>query len=283
MTGLEFVPNSPTLMNAGTGSRQLAACFVTSPRDSLDSIFETLGRAATVMQTGGGVGYSFSALRPRGDPLESTGGTASGPVSFMKVYDTMCEQVRRGGRRRGAQMGILRVDHPDAGRLCTAKREEGVLANFNVSVGVTDAFFDAVRDDARYTLVNPNTGGPHHVTVDTAQFYGTDYETASPTAVESNLWRDYTGEIPAGGHVRMPAALQEHVDSAISKTINLPHDATREDVAEAYSQALELGCNGVTVYRDRSRRQQVLTIHPRGVVNPDGRPSEACRYPTWLG
>ncbi|RLM53917.1 adenosylcobalamin-dependent ribonucleoside-diphosphate reductase [Halobellus sp. Atlit-31R] len=196
MTGLEFLPNSPTLMNAGTEIQQLAACFVLSPADSLDSIFETLGRAASVMQSGGGVGYSFSALRPRGDVVASTGGVASGPVSFLEVYDTMCEQIRQGGRRRGAQMGVLRVTHPDVGRFCTAKREPGALSNFNISVGITDDFYEAVQADGRYALVGPNTDAPHRVTEAAAQFYSTEYESASRATVDQNLWRDHAEEIP---------------------------------------------------------------------------------------
>ncbi|WP_435348885.1 adenosylcobalamin-dependent ribonucleoside-diphosphate reductase [Haloarchaeobius sp. HRN-SO-5] len=196
MTGLEFMPNSPTLMNAGAGTGQLAACFVMSPSDSLRSIFETLGQAATVMQSGGGVGYSFTDLRPRGDLVRSTGGVASGPVSFMRVYDTMCEQIRQGGRRRGAQMGVLHVDHPDVGRFCTAKRDEGVLANFNISVGVTDEFYSAVQEGGRYRLVNPQSDDQHVVTEATAQFYSTAYEDELPSAVESNFWRDYADDVP---------------------------------------------------------------------------------------
>ncbi|RLM89334.1 adenosylcobalamin-dependent ribonucleoside-diphosphate reductase [Halobellus sp. Atlit-38R] len=196
MAGLAFMPNSPTLMNAGAEIQQLAACFVLSPEDSLDSIFGTLGRAANVMQSGGGVGYSFSKLRPRGDRIRSTGGVASGPVSFMNVYDTMCEQIRQGGRRRGAQMGILHVTHPDVGRFCTVKREQNALTNFNLSVAITDDFYDAVQEGSRYTLQNPSTGGPHEVTEATAQFYSTAYESAPRTEVERNLWRDYAEEIP---------------------------------------------------------------------------------------
>lgn len=192
MTSLEFVPNSPTLMNAGTDRQQLAACFVMSPRDSLELIFETLGHAATVMQGGGGVGYSFSALRPRGDRVGSTRGIASGPVSFMRVFDSMCEQIRQGGRRRGAQMGVLRVDHPDIGRFCLAKHAAGSLENFNLSVGVTDAFLDALETDGSYQLVNPRTGHVHRVTEATASVYSPSDADAPDDEVPVNVWRDLT-------------------------------------------------------------------------------------------
>ncbi|GAA0255270.1 hypothetical protein GCM10009000_084940 [Halobacterium noricense] len=187
MTRLEFMPNSPTLMNAGTDIQQLAACFVLTPHDSIDSVFETVKQAATIFQSGGGVGYSFSQLRPRGDRIWSTGGTTSGPVSFMRVYDTMCEQIRQGGKRRGAQMGILRADHPDIGRFCVAKRTEGEFPNFNFSVGITDEFYNAVSADRRYSLFNPRTGTHQLVTEETAQFYSTEFEDASPLTVEENI------------------------------------------------------------------------------------------------
>jgi len=216
LTELAFVPNSPTLMNAGTETPQLAACFVISPRDSLASIFETLGHAAAVFQSGGGVGYSFSGLRPRGDPVSAAGGVASGPVSFMRVYDEMCEQIRQGGRRRGAQMAVLRADHPDVGRFCVAKREEGALANFNVSVGVTDAFADSVEGDADYPLVNPRTGEQHRVTDATAAFYDPAFADAHESAVEENLWRDYAEEIPG------LAGYRDRVDLAVGEPAALP-------------------------------------------------------------
>ncbi|MFW5952631.1 MAG: LAGLIDADG family homing endonuclease, partial [Candidatus Natronoplasma sp.] len=157
LSNLDFIPNSPTLMNAGLDLGQLSACFVLSPQDNMDSIFQQVKNAAKIFQSGGGVGYTFSRLRPRGDTVKSTGGVASGPVSFMKVYDEMCNTIKQGGRRRGAQMGVLSVQHPDIEEFIEAKDEEGELENFNISVALTEEFMEAVRKGEDYDLINPRS------------------------------------------------------------------------------------------------------------------------------
>ncbi|WP_253737972.1 adenosylcobalamin-dependent ribonucleoside-diphosphate reductase [Halohasta salina] len=217
MTQLSFMPNSPTLMNAGDELQQLSACFVDSPGDDITDIHQTAKEAAEVFQSGGGMGYAFWKLRPYGDSVGSTGGIASGPITFMRTYDQMCETIAQGGARRGAQMGVMRVSHPDVIQFIHAKNKdvslahslrlndpddfthnsfadaleearelidedgkvpkhlrnavEGHLSNFNISVGVTDDFMEALYNDEEFTFTNPRTEEPHIATPETKELY----------------------------------------------------------------------------------------------------------------
>ena len=284
MEQLSFMPNSPTLMNTGDELQQLSACFVDSPEDDIDDIHQTAKEAAQVFQSGGGMGYAFWRLRPYGDPVGSTGGIASGPITFMRTYDQMCETIAQGGARRGAQMGVMRISHPDVIQFIHAKNKdvslahslrlndpddythnsfadaldearelidddgkvpkhlrnavEGHLSNFNISVGITDDFMDALEADEEFTFTNPRTGDPHVATAETKELY------------------DMFG-------------LGEHVE--VGEELSIPAQAVWDDIIEGAHENVEPGViylervNKTHSFdRDKHPEHSILATNPCG-------------------
>lgn len=230
-----WLPNSPTLMNAGADLQQLSACFVNSPTDSMEDIFQTAKEWGIVEKSGGGMGGAFHHLRPKGARVESTGGVSSGPVSFLTLFDDVAGTVKQGGTRRGAQMAVMHCQHPDVGRFAVSKRGEDTLTNFNISLGISDEFIEAVKADAELTLYDPETGwddpDPFEVVPESVHFYNPEFEDAwndeldkpgmglEGKTVASNFWRDHLENMQ---NPEAFEAYRDRIDLAPGESMTLP-------------------------------------------------------------
>lgn len=238
-----FMPNTPTLINAGTELQQLSACFVLYPGDSLvdapdadrDAIMEVAKEAAAIFKSGGGVGYPLHLMRPKGGRVKSTEGVSSGPMSFAQIYDTVCGTIQQGGVRRGAQMAVMHAEHPDIGRFAIAKRDEDNLSNFNISVGLTDDFLEAVSNGEDYTLTDPSGGyidpEPFEVVPETAHFYDPSFEDAwnddynkpgiglEGKTVQDNFWRDHLENMQ---EPELFEKYRDQIDLEVGEPLTLP-------------------------------------------------------------
>jgi ribonucleoside-diphosphate reductase alpha chain len=274
MVSLDFLPNSPTLMNAGRDLQQLAACFVLPMEDSLDSIFDTLKLTAKIHQSGGGTGFSFSRLRPRGDIVKTTRGVSSGPVSFLEVYDSATEHIKQGSFRRGANMGILDVTHPDIMEFVDSKNDGGIT-NFNISVGVTEGWMRKAAEGSNYTLVNPRDGEPAGE-LNAGEVYSAISEAAWKTGDPGIVFLDRINEprtnpTPKLGRIEATNPCGEQpllpFEACVLGSINLGHFVEDGDVrwdALAETTALAVRFLDNAVERSRYPIPEIEQLHKHG-------------------